>query len=201
MKTFGTKNTRPIERIPFALWVEVDDESVEKRFLARKVQDFGAMVMTAIHAGRDSGAAMGGMLSMIRRLLDNKDGVPADWSPVEVEPPKPTGTLVLEEAEPGWPGAQAFTGELVDETERKYVPSFRAPAHLPEGHPLAQWAGQLIPMERAEEFTAEEVGSSRRRWDYLMSEDNDATIKEKDLIELFEYLSSLAANRPTQPSS
>lgn len=201
MKTFGTQNRRPVERVPFALWVEIDDESVEMHFQARKVQDFGAMVLTAIHAGRDQSAAMGGMLAMIRRLLDNKDGVPADWQPTLVEPPAPTGNLVLEPAEPNWSGAQAFTGELVDSSTADYVPSFRAPAHLPEDHVLYAWAGQLVPMDRAAEFADPKVGSSRRRWDDLMSEGNDATIKEKDLIDLFEYLSSLAADRPTQPSS
>jgi hypothetical protein len=200
VKTFGTKRTRPVERIPFSLWVERDDEPEEHHFQARKVQDFGAMVMTAIHAGKNATAAMGGMMSMIRRLLDNKDGVPADWEPTEVAPPAPAGHLALEGTEPDWPGAQAFAGELVED-DRAYVPSFRAPSALPEDHPLHESAGQLVPMSRADEFTAVEVGSSRRRWDVLVSDESDVTIKEKDLIDLFEFLSSVAADRPTQPSS
>jgi hypothetical protein len=202
VKTFGTKSTRPISRVPISLWVERDDEPEEHHFLARKLQDFKAMVMTAIQAGKDDATgAMGGMMAMMRRILDNKDGVPAEWTPKLVEPPKPSGNLVLEPAEPSWPGAQAFTGELVDDTERDYVPSFRAPTRLPEDHPLFADAGKLVPMTRADEFTAVEVGSSRRRWDALLSDESDVTIKEKDLMDMFEYMTSLAASRPTQPSS
>jgi hypothetical protein len=200
-KTFGSPRRGPAERVPIALWVEQDDESIQHHFLARRVDNFAAMVMTAIHAGKNESSAMAGMMATIARTLDNRDGVPVDWEPTLVEPPRSAGTLVLEQDEPEWPGAKAFTGELAEHAEPKHVPSFRAPAKLPEDHPLAQWAGQLISMDRADEFTKIEYGSSRRRWAALMSDESDVTIQQKDLMDLFEYLTSLAAGRPTQPSS
>jgi len=200
VKTFGSARRGPVERVPIALWVEQDDEPIQHHFLARRVDNFAAMIMTAIHAGKNESTAMGGMMATIARTLDNRDGVPINWEPTLVEPPKPSGNLALEQAEPDWPGAQAFTGELAP-APAEHVPSFRAPTKLPEDHPLAQWAGQLIPMDRADEFTKIEYGSSRRRWAALMSDESDATIQQKDLMDLFEYLTSLAAGRPTQPSS
>jgi len=60
--------------------------------------------------------------------------------------------------------------------------------------------GKLYPLSRAEEFEAVSAGSSKRRWDHLMQDDEDAIVDMKDLTDIFEYLVGLATNdRPTQP--
>lgn len=61
--------------------------------------------------------------------------------------------------------------------------------------------GERWPLSAAEDFTRFEAGSSRRRWRYLVDEDDDLTVDEEPLVKLFEWLVGLAAGRPTRPSS
>lgn len=194
MKTFGTRRTTPAERIPFSMWVERDDVGEEHHFQARAVDDFAALVVTAINSAKDTSKAVTGMFAFMAKILDNVDGVPADWSPDPL-PRKPE--VPLPEAD-SWP---TESGQLSQSRELEvHVDVFRAPK-VSEGHELFQYVGQLIPVERAKEFTAHYLGSSRRRWRELTSEESDVSIREKDLVDTFEWMMGLAANRPTQPSS
>lgn len=205
VKTFGKARKLPAERIPFSFIVHRDDEPEEHHFLARKVEDFTALAMAAINSTKHPERSVGGMFAFIAKILDNTDGVPAGWEPDELEapaPPPPTDREALS----GSLLDDAFTvGDLRDsgalEPRAKYEPAFRAPTRLPEDHPLAAYAGQIVPMAQAAKFERIEHGSSRRRWLDLVSEESEVDIKADELAALFEWMASVAAERPTQPSS
>lgn len=57
--------------------------------------------------------------------------------------------------------------------------------------------GKLYPLDRAGEFTDPAKGSSRRRWNYLMFEDEGVVVHMETLVEIMEDLVSAAADRPT----
>lgn len=59
--------------------------------------------------------------------------------------------------------------------------------------------GELIDYspENIARFTAFQAGSSRRRWRYLMEEDDEVIVQQDDLMNLFRWLVGLAAGRPT----
>ncbi len=61
--------------------------------------------------------------------------------------------------------------------------------------------GALYTMDQAARFSPFEAGSSRRRWLYLMEDDDEVIVDADDLVKLFEWLVSVAARRPTVPSS
>jgi hypothetical protein len=57
--------------------------------------------------------------------------------------------------------------------------------------------GTLQPMTRAAEWTDPAKGSSRRRWDYLMFEDNDVTVDIGVISEIISDMASEATEVPT----
>lgn len=134
----------------------------------------------AAQAGR-TGEALSGVLRMIRRNLCNTDGVPAQWSVSEI----PVSTApVATPAEGEWP---AEGGDLSEPTE----PGFRGPD------------GQIYLMSDADaiaKFTDPLAGSSRRRWNHLLDEDEDAEVQAEDLVQIAEWMIGLAANHPSAPS-
>lgn len=87
------------------------------------------------------------------------------------------------------------------------VPARWEPETLPapEGEPDAELkmrdplTGELIAAnpDNVARLTKFEAGSSRRRWLYLMEQDDEAVVQQDDLMELFRWLVGLAANRPT----
>lgn len=52
--------------------------------------------------------------------------------------------------------------------------------------------------EKLDELQSVEAGSSRRRWRWLMEEDEDAVVEMQDLMEVAEYLISEGSERPTE---
>lgn len=71
-----------------------------------------------------------------------------------------------------------------------YQPKFRAPG-APSGD------GKLHPMTEAYRWTDPEKGSSRRRWDHLMFEDQDITVDLGVVSEILTDLTGEAAELPT----
>lgn len=69
-------------------------------------------------------------------------------------------------------------------------PSFRGPD------------GNLYPLsdtDQIEEWNDQKLWTSRRRFDYLMNQDDDAIVEMPDLEAIAEWLMGLAADRPTPP--
>jgi hypothetical protein len=62
--------------------------------------------------------------------------------------------------------------------------------------------GTEVDIADAQKYTAFEAGSSRRRWAHLMDSDEDVEVELEQIMEVFEHLTSEAANgRPTSRSS
>lgn len=62
--------------------------------------------------------------------------------------------------------------------------------------------GEIYPMTDTEaiaKFNDKANWTSRRRWDYLLNEDDDAIVELDDLTEIAEWVIALSTERPTQP--
>jgi hypothetical protein len=173
MRSFGPKNRAPAPapREPFEFTVLRDEDPETHTFNAVARTDAGALSWTLGHTDKHPERALSGMIRMISKMLDNKDGTPAQWRPTPL--PRRNDPLDVDtEASP-------------DES----VSKFRGPD------------GKLYPLDQADQFTAHQFGSSRRRFLELMENDDDVIVDAADLGALFEYLVGLAAGRPTQPPS
>jgi len=76
-------------------------------------------------------------------------------------------------------------------------------ATVVKGH-FTDPAGDHVPEELLVLVEAFDAGSSRRRWVHLMTRDDDVTVEQGQLMELFTDLMAVAADRPTgrsEPSS
>lgn len=79
--------------------------------------------------------------------------------------------------------------EMPSKKDEPDVIRFRAPT------------GKILPVEKASEYTDPTKGSSRRRWLYLMNEDESAEIEIETIQGLLKYVTEVAAKRPTHASS
>lgn len=206
IKQFGRKSRPPAHREQFDLSVFRADEPETHRFQIVAVLDAGGLSSVLMTTRRDKEMALPATLQVIRKMLDNTDGTPAGWEPLALTrrsaaerersqraelSPSPVGGY------PAWPTGEAppLSGEL-EETPEKAAhldePVFRAPCGLEKG--------KLLPMSRVGEFLAPEAGSSRRRWDALL-EDDDIAVEAADLMAVFEWCVGVASGRPTGMSS
>jgi hypothetical protein len=95
-----------------------------------------------------------------------------------------------------------------DGTPAKWEPIPVADGYGEHGEPGAKYIvapsgpqkGGMVPAEHAAQFEAFDAGSSRRRWNALL-DDDDIAVDIADVMALFEWMVSLVADRPTVPSS
>lgn len=153
----GSAITVPFE---ISLWRDGVEEVHE--FSVRPVTDIGAVMMFT-SSGDDGERKAQALMRMMSRMLVNTDGVPAQWSPTALPPPKNAGP--------------------------RYQAKFRGPD------------GKLYPMSETAQFTDPAKGSSRRRWDYLMFEDDGVAVDASLLGQIVQDMIEVAANRPTPASS
>lgn len=157
MKHFAPTGTAgPVAREPFSITVMRDEEPITYEFRARVMTDVTGLASVLTLGDKHAEKAIGGVMRIIAKMLDNKDGVPANWKPEVL--PEPDGA------------------------PEDFVPQFRNPDGTLE---------DFTP-ENTEKYTAFEAGSSKRRWLYLVEEDDEATIDEGQLMKLFGWLMSLA---------
>lgn len=157
----------PIPREPFEFEFTRDDEPEVHEFLARAVTDTSTLVMMLSTVRKRPEEAMGAVVRMVGKMLDNRDGTPTSWEPKPWKPARQDDEVAEE------PTEALFTG--------------------PDGDPINQ--------QRVDELQKFENGSSRKRWLYLMQEDDEVIVDATALTKLFEWLVGLAAGRPTPPSS
>jgi hypothetical protein len=197
VKSFGktTRATPPAIRETFEFTVQRDGVDEDHQFTAVISLDFIGMVHMFQASKTDSMAAAQGMLRLVYKMLDNTDGVPNKWEPKEL--PRPKLAAVLEPT--AWPPA---TGEL-DVLDPPAEPEPEPAASLPPvfRSPYGVTKGELLPMDRADEFLEHAAGSSRRRWRELCLDDDEVTVRMEAIQGLFEHLMGLAAGRPTERSS
>lgn len=182
-KRFGRKSAAKAPRHDFEVTFLRDDAEVVHHFKAIQKTDVIGLAAVLVSVNRDSETALPEMLGLIRRHMDNTDGVPSQWQPT----PLPTRAEREE-----WPTSEGdlvrtASGDVAYEVEPE-VRKFRAPD------------GTLHPMDDAAKFLEHSAGSSRRRWLELMA-DEELEIDLDQLTDVFEWLISLAAKRPTGPSA
>ena len=169
MRKFGPPARKaPVPREEFEFEFTRDDEPEIHTFRARAVTDTATLVMMLSNVRRHPEEAMGGVVRMVGKMMDNKDGTPTGWSPTPWQSPALAEDEVAEE-----PTEALFAG--------------------PDGDPITQ-----AEVDKLLKFDS---GSSRRRWLYLLQEDDEVIVDAAALTKLFEWLVGLAAGRPTQPSS
>lgn len=202
VKQFGKKSRPPAPREQFDLNVHRADEPESHRFQIVAVLDAGGLSSVVTTTRKDKEMALPATLQVIRKMLDNTDGTPAGWEPIVLTrrsdaarvlgKPRTAGPGTVG-GYPAWPVETGDDGEETPErTAHLDEPVFRAP-HGPE-------KGSLLPMSRVGEFLAPEAGSSRRRWDALLADD-DVSLEAADLMAVFEWCVGVASGRPTVMSS
>lgn len=206
IKQFGNKPKPPAPREQFELTVQRLSESEVHRFQIVASLDAAGLSMIVISSRRDQEMLLPGMLSTLRKMIDNGDGVPADWEP------KPLPRRVFAEySQDARNGESSATRHTLADTDagaelRVWPPQDGDLATEPDPDeqvfraPYGVDKGNLVPMSRAEEFLLPEAGSSRRRWDALL-QDDDVVLEAKDIMDIFEWATGVASGRPTVRSS
>ena len=67
--------------------------------------------------------------------------------------------------------------------------------------PYGAAKGEIWAMDKAEDYLASEVHSSRRRWLHLMEDDEDAIVDFEDLNKIFEWIIKGASGKASAASS
>lgn len=204
VKQFGNKPRPKAERVPFDFTVDRLGEMEKHRFQVVAALDAAGLSGVILATKRDQEMALPAMLGIIRKMLDNTDGTPAKWEPIPLtrrsvrdrERLAAVQDVQRNEDMPEWPSSAGTVESTEAETpeQTRYLDEqvFRAPYGLEKG--------QLLPMSRVGEFLDPAAGSSRRRWDALL-DDDDVTLEASDLTGLFEWAVGVASNRPTGMSS
>lgn len=204
VKQFGNRPRPRAERVPFEFTVNRLDQVEVHRFQIVAALDAAGLSGVILTTKKDQEMALPAMLGVIRKMLDNTDGTPAKWEPIPLtrRSVRDRERLSAVQAaqrgadEPEWPSATGTAEPDEPETPEqvRYLeePVFRAPYGLEKG--------QLLPMSRVGEFLDPAAGSSRRRWDALL-DDDDVTLEAPDLTGLFEWAVGVASGRPMGMSS
>jgi hypothetical protein len=198
VKEFGKKRKPPALREQFDLHVHRADEPETHRFQIVAVLDAGGLSSVVLTSRKDKEMALPATLQVIRKMLDNTDGTPAGWEPLALTRRSDAQRRAEEAArnagvpEPVWPTEGGELEGTPEQAAHLDEPVFRAPYGLEKG--------KLLPMSRVGEFLAPEAGSSRRRWDALLADD-DISLEAADLMAVFEWCVGVASGRPTGMSS
>ena len=195
MKSFGG-NRPKVERESFELKYEtIDEEEKSATFqaLSRVSGADIASIMLAMEKG-DEGKGVTRLMRLLTKVMDNKDGeVKHGWSPEKLTPPKAAISQRADRPEDqderpadqfGWPVENVALAPAVEP-----VPSYRGPD------------GAIYPFSDTERLASwmddQAAWTSRRRWAYLMEEDDSAIVDIQDLMKIAEWVISLGTDRPT----
>jgi hypothetical protein len=202
-----TRKAGPRKAWEFALEFYRGDEPVQHQFKAYPSMDAGSLNLT-LSATRHPEKAVEGMVRTIRKMLADDDGTPAEYRPrrynppppdeVDEDGPEPDGDLPAgweQAAREGWeqnPAARA-EGLTAPDVEDDEEPDLEDPDLMFLGPDNAPATGEQVA--KALEFDA---GSSRRRFAYLMDEDESLTLELDQLQTVYKKLLGQVANRPTR---
>jgi hypothetical protein len=187
-KMFGNKRTGPAPREDFTMvFRDQDDKAVEHDFRAVVRMDAAGLKRALKTMQDDPQEGLTVLFEVVAGQLDDTDGVPEAWKPVPhaIRP---------------WP-ADSHTPVNPPAVYEPVPDGTEAPADAVFRVPVGAEAGKWLPLAHSEEFTTHVAGSSRRRWVDLIDNNDDVAIELDDLKELFQWLITLAAERPTRPLS
>lgn len=171
MKVFGNKSTaKPAIRQPFELKYINGDDEVDSFHGSLAVRTDGAQLSAMFTlVSKGDPALIGAMTRMLAKQMDNRDGIVKASWKLE-QLPKPVDLDADEEAE--------------------WEPQYRGPDGViypvSDTVTLAKWEDQAN-------------WTTKRRWLYLMTENDDAIVDLEDLMDVVEYVIELATDRPTAP--
>lgn len=188
--TFGGGVFVPVKPVEFDLQVLRGNKQETHTFRALPRVDAGSVAsLASIVRGEDaSGYEIVEIIRTISKMMDDTDGTPAEWSPTVWETPESPA-----DTDPGDdPGLHAVDdtdsdGSGDDDAETLY--------EGPDGQPHT--AAEI------RDYLDRTNWSSRRRWLYLMHQDDDAVVESVALGKLYRWLIGKAdtGGRPTRPSA
>jgi hypothetical protein len=194
MKTFGKRRSRTRQenqmlREDFTLIVERNGKDEEHVFTAQPKVSAGDIMNTAM-AERNQALAVTALRNIIRKSLVDDDGVPAAWRPDPVEPEDVTAALspAAVSGDLAWPGdaaEHALARIAGEDDDAEYFLG-------PDGKYY-----RMDDIPALDKFQDRGAASSRRRWDFLMDNDEDAVVDMADLQEVVRWMVTTASGRPT----
>jgi len=220
-----TRKKGPLrKRWEFALEFYRGDAEEQHQFLAYPAMDAGGLNHT-LSAARHPERAIEGMVRSIRKMLADDDGTPLGWRPTRYVEPQPDATddapvtaadsaqqFRAENRLPWVDGPEPTDLDAEDGAERAYQerhgaePTGDAPepddvedADLEDPDLLfLDPDGKPITGEQAAQAMRFENGSSRRRFAFLMDEDEELTLELDQLQAVFKKLLAQVSDRPTR---
>jgi hypothetical protein len=189
-KRYGTpQSTRLAEPWPFELVASLDDEDEVHEFTAVRQVDKLLGARFTGYTPEEAHKQVDLLVKLISKCLDDKDGTPATWAPVELPPPPVSARDVNPVIVQGAMDDTTLAAVRLEQTVAiSPMPKFRGPD------------GALYEMEHAEKFAAFEAGSSRRRFIALCG-DQDRTVQAEDLGNIVRDLIAVSTGRPTGASA
>lgn len=205
-------NGRPPKVWEFGLEFYQGNAPVVHQFKAYPAMDAGGLSYT-LSATHKPERAIEGMTRSIRKMLADDDGTPADYRPtryVAPEPedgPAPDGQERDDDMPEGWREA-ALAGwqeNPVAQSASRAALGFEPAPDVPEeddpDDPDLLYAGpdgKPLDATAVAEAMKFENGSSRRRFAFLMDEDESLTLDVEQLQTVYKKLVAQVTDRPTR---
>lgn len=185
IRSKGRKKAGPRPVYEFGLEFYRGEVAEVHTFRAYAVLDAGSLSYT-LSAGRKPERAIEGLVRTIRKMLADDDGTPVAYRPTRYVEPRP-------DVEPEFgdqdDDEEPFGSEAVPDIEDDEEEDDDAPLLGPDGEPHdSLYIQEALKIEN---------GSSRRRFAYLMDDDEDLTLEVDQLETVYRKLVGRAANRPT----
>lgn len=191
-------NGQPQKVWEFGLEFYRGTEPVVHEFKAYPAMDAGGLSYT-LSATHKPERAIEGIVRSIRKMLADDDGTPADYRPRRYEPPADdteddaSASASVEEFE-GFESSyqERHAAEPTDDVEPdEFDPEDTDLLFLgPDNEPITG--------EKVTEALRFENGSSRRRFAFLMDEDESLTLDIEQLQTVYKKLLAQVADRPTR---
>lgn len=174
-------------------------DPVVHEFKAYPAMDAGGLSYT-LSATHKPERAIEGIVRSIRKMLADDDGTPADWRPRRYEPPLADD----EDDASAAPSVEEFEGFEPAPPLRRVVDAVAATEDADEFDPedtdllFTGPDNEPITGEKVTEALRFENGSSRRRFAFLMDEDESLTLDIEQLQTVYKKLLAQVADRPTR---
>lgn len=185
--------TRKAKRQAYEFGLEFfrDDTPEVHEFRAYPAMDAGSLNYT-LSASHKPERALEGVVRSIRKMLADDDGTPLAYRPTRYVPP----TQDLDDAEIPVRGVDASV--YIVDTDDDVQPDFNTELEDVDADTLYLGPdGEPHDAESIRKAMTFEAGSSRRRFAYLMDEDEELTLEADQLQIAYKRLVGKAAARPT----
>lgn len=189
-KRYGKpQSNRFSEPYHFELVVSLDDEDEVHAFTAVRGVDKLLGARFTAYTAEEAHKQVDLLVRLVHKCLDDKDGTPATWTPIELPSPPISAREINPMVVQGTVDDATLSAVHLEQTLTvSRMPKFRGPD------------GELYEMDHVDKFAAFEAGSSRRRFIALCN-DQDRTVQGEDLGDVVRDLIALSGGRPTVASA